>query len=74
MTALFGILAPGLALALLERSPRLRFRSLAFFRPYFATDVVYLVTGWVAGTSLALAYIVAASAALGHLGVPRLAR
>lgn len=73
MKATLGILVPALLLALLERSSRLRFRPLAFLRPYFATDVVYLATGYVAGASLALAYVAAGSAALGRLGLPRLA-
>jgi sterol desaturase/sphingolipid hydroxylase (fatty acid hydroxylase superfamily) len=73
MKSALGILVPALLLALLERSSRLRFRPLAFLRPYFATDVVYLATGYVAGASLALAYVAAGSAALGWLGVPRLA-
>ena len=73
MTAALGILVPGLVLALLERSSRLRFRPLPDLRPYVASDVVYLLTGYVAGASLALAWIAVASAALGRLGVPRLA-
>lgn len=73
MKATLGILAPALLLALLERSSRLRFRPLAFLRPYFATDVIYLATGYVAGASLALAYVAAGSAALGRVGLPRLA-
>lgn len=61
-------------LAILERSPRFRFRPQKFLRPYFTSDVVYLATGFVAGTSLSLAYILAASKALGdQLGLPRLA-
>ena len=73
MKSALGILVPALLLALLERSSWLRFRPLAFLRPYFATDVIYLATGYVAGASLALAYVAAGSAALGRLGVPRLA-
>jgi sterol desaturase/sphingolipid hydroxylase (fatty acid hydroxylase superfamily) len=49
-------------LALVERVPRLRFRALPVLRPYFGTDVVYLLTGYVAGGSLALAYVMHASA------------
>lgn len=73
MTAALAVLAPGLLLAFLERVPRLRARPLAFLRPYFATDGVYLATGYVAGASLALAWIAAGSAGLERLGVPRLA-
>jgi sterol desaturase/sphingolipid hydroxylase (fatty acid hydroxylase superfamily) len=71
MTAFFGVL--GAFFALLERHPRLRFRELPLVRSWFAGDVVYLLTGWVAGTSATLALVVAASEALGTLGVPRLA-
>jgi lathosterol oxidase len=59
--------------AILERFARFRRRALPFFRPRFATDVVYLVTGWIATASLALAWVALASDAIGRLGVPRLA-
>jgi len=49
-------------LALAERVPRLRFRALPVLRPYVGTDVVYLLTGWIAGGSLALAYVAYGSA------------
>jgi sterol desaturase/sphingolipid hydroxylase (fatty acid hydroxylase superfamily) len=62
----------GLLLAGLERLPALRFRCAPLLRACFASDVVYLLTGFVAGTSLATAYIVSASGLLGHWGVPRL--
>lgn len=60
-------------LAILERIPRLRTRAQAFLRPFFVSDVFYLVTGFIAGTSLSLAYIFGASDALGEMGVARLA-
>jgi sterol desaturase/sphingolipid hydroxylase (fatty acid hydroxylase superfamily) len=63
----------GLVLAGLERLPGLRFRRAPFFRAFFASDVFYLLTGFVAGTSLAIAYVVSAAALVGSLGVPRLA-
>jgi len=53
-----------LVLALLERLERLRFRASPLWRAHAASDVIYLLTGYVAGGSLALAYIVATS----HLG------
>jgi sterol desaturase/sphingolipid hydroxylase (fatty acid hydroxylase superfamily) len=59
------------ALALLERVERLRFRPSPFFRPLFGSDVIYLLTGYVAGSSLAIAYVVGATNVLGALGVPR---
>jgi sterol desaturase/sphingolipid hydroxylase (fatty acid hydroxylase superfamily) len=63
----------GVILASLERLPGLRFRTAPLFRAFFASDVFYLLTGFVAGTSLATTYVVSASAALGALGVSRLA-
>jgi sterol desaturase/sphingolipid hydroxylase (fatty acid hydroxylase superfamily) len=68
-----ALVAVGSVLAGLERLPGLRFRRAPLLRPLFASDVVYLLTGFVAGTSLAIAYVVAGSAALGALGIPRLA-
>lgn len=59
-------------IAAIERAPQLRFAALSFFRPLFASDLVYLGTGFLAGTSVSLAYILAASAALGAFGAPRL--
>ncbi len=60
-------------LATLERFPSLRFRPLPLFRRYVTSDVVYLLTGFVAGGSIALAYIATASELLGALfGAPRL--
>jgi sterol desaturase/sphingolipid hydroxylase (fatty acid hydroxylase superfamily) len=67
------LVVTGLLLACLERLPRLRFRRAPLLRACFAGDVVYLLTGFVAGTSLATAYIVSASALLADWGAPRLA-
>jgi sterol desaturase/sphingolipid hydroxylase (fatty acid hydroxylase superfamily) len=47
----------GAVLAIVERVPALRFRPLPFLRAHFGTDVVYLLTGWVAGGALALPYV-----------------
>jgi lathosterol oxidase len=63
----------GLLLASLERLPGLRFRRAPLLRACFASDVFYLLTGFVAGTSLATGYIVSASALLASWHVPRLA-
>ncbi len=71
MAALFGVL--GAFFALLERLPALRFRELPLLRKWFAGDIVYLLTGWVAGTGVTIAFVIAASEALGRLGMPRLA-
>jgi sterol desaturase/sphingolipid hydroxylase (fatty acid hydroxylase superfamily) len=59
--------------AILERFALFRRRALPFLRPRFATDIVYLVTGWLATASLALAWVALASDAIGRLGIPRLA-
>jgi len=68
------VAALGSSIAVLERLPRLRFRPSPFLRAHFASDTLYLLTGYVAGASLALAYVAAASRALGTpLGLPRLA-
>jgi sterol desaturase/sphingolipid hydroxylase (fatty acid hydroxylase superfamily) len=68
-----ALLATALGLAALERFPALRFRRARLFRACFTSDVWYGLTGFVAGTALTTALIVAASDALGALGVPRLA-
>jgi sterol desaturase/sphingolipid hydroxylase (fatty acid hydroxylase superfamily) len=61
-------------LSVLERLPQIRFKPSAFLRRYFMTDIVYLLTGYVAGGSLATLYILAASEWFGsRLGLPRLA-
>lgn len=57
MTLLLSILL----VAALERMPRLRFRRSRVLRPHAATDVVYLLTGYVAGGALAAAYVRAAA-------------
>jgi lathosterol oxidase len=67
------LVVSGVILASLERLAGLRYRRAPLFRAFFASDAFYLLTGFVAGTSLATAYVASASAALGALGVPRLA-
>src|ERR1043166_5199405 len=66
-------------LAVLERSPRWRFRAAPLLRAYFTSDVTFLLTGFVAGGALATAYVAAASGwvetfaqvpRLGALGLP----
>jgi sterol desaturase/sphingolipid hydroxylase (fatty acid hydroxylase superfamily) len=59
-------------LAIVERLEHVRFRRQRLLRPFVGSDVVYLLTGYLAGGSIALAYVVAASRALGQAGVPRL--
>jgi sterol desaturase/sphingolipid hydroxylase (fatty acid hydroxylase superfamily) len=73
MTALVQILALALPFALLERSRRLRFRKAPFLRPFFASDVAYLVTGYAAAGALTLAWTERAARWLGSAaGLPRL--
>ena len=59
--------------ALMERHPRVKLRAQSFFRKFFVTDVFYLLTGFVAGGSLGVAYFTHASEFVGNvLFVPRL--
>ena len=59
-------------LAALERFPSLRFRPSPLFRRHFASDVVYLLTGYVAGGALALAFVSEGSNLLDAVfGIPR---
>jgi sterol desaturase/sphingolipid hydroxylase (fatty acid hydroxylase superfamily) len=63
-----------LVLALSERSSRLRFCPSPLFRRYFASDIFYLLSGFVAGGSLAIVYVAATSNWVGvRWGIPRLA-
>src|SRR5262245_40605326 len=71
MAIVIGAMA--LLLSGLERVPQIRFRPSAFFRRYFISDVVYLLTGFIAGGSAALSYFIATSDWLGHgMSLPRL--
>ena len=64
---------PALLLAILEQVPPLRFRRSRLLRRYFASDVTYLITGYVLIGSLSLTYIVAGSNLIGNtVGLPRL--
>ena len=51
------LIGAAILLAILERSPRCRFRGSSLFRRFFLTDFIYLLTGFVAGGSLAPVYI-----------------
>src|SRR5262249_59429322 len=59
MTTIIGITA--FLLAAVERFSRLRFRPSPLFRRYFASDMFYLLTGFVAGGSLVIAYVASSS-------------
>src|SRR4030095_4782450 len=72
MTTIIGITA--FLLAAVERFSRLRFRPSPLFRRYYASDMFYLLTGFVAGGSLVVAYVASSSQWLGDTwGIPRLA-
>jgi sterol desaturase/sphingolipid hydroxylase (fatty acid hydroxylase superfamily) len=71
MDMILVLFATAAGLALLERVPRWRARPQRLVRAHAASDLVYLATGWVAGASLALAYVEHGSRLLGALGVPR---
>ncbi len=68
-TVVLGVTA--IFLASFERLPGMRFTRAPLLRPFFASDVFYLLTGFVAGTSLAMTYVVTLSAWLGAASVPR---
>lgn len=66
--------ATAVLLSVLERLPQILFKPSAVFRRYFMTDIVYMLTGFVAGGSLATLYILAVSEWFASgLGLPRLA-
>jgi sterol desaturase/sphingolipid hydroxylase (fatty acid hydroxylase superfamily) len=72
MIAVIPTLAAAI-IAALERFPSLRFRPSRLCRRYVASDVIYLLTGFVAGGSLAVSFVAAGSDLLGaSFGVPRL--
>ena len=70
---LISLIGAAALVALAERIPRVQLRSQSFFRRFFVTDVFYLLTGFVAGSSIAVAYIARGSEFMGDvLSVPRL--
>ena len=71
MTTIIGLAA--LLLAVVERFSVFHFRPSPLFRRYFASDVFYLLTGFVAGGSLVIAYVASSSEWIGERwGIPRL--
>ena len=58
---LISLIVAAALVALIERLPHVRRRAQPFFRSFFVTDVFYLLTGFVAGGSIALAYIIRGS-------------
>lgn len=51
-------------LIVLERVPQLQFRPSKLFRRYFLSDIFYLLTGFIAGSYLAIDYITTGSSLL----------
>jgi sterol desaturase/sphingolipid hydroxylase (fatty acid hydroxylase superfamily) len=75
MMNLVFLAGAGVLFALLERVPRLRFRQAPLFRRYFGTDVIYLVTGYVAVASMSLSYFRTGSNLFGKtIGFPQLVK
>ena len=71
---LISLMAASTILALMVRIPRVRLRTQSFFRNFFITDIFYLLTGWIAGGSFALAYFTRGSDLVGKVSfVPRVA-
>src|SRR5215510_8131094 len=69
-----SLIVTATVLALIERIPRIRLRPQRFFRNQFVSDLFYLLTGFVAGGSLALAYVTHTSKLVGDFfSIPRLA-
>jgi lathosterol oxidase len=70
---LISLVVTATTVALFERIRRVQLRQQLFFRRYFATDVFYLLTGFVAGGSIAVAYVGQTSHFLGAVvSLPRL--
>ena len=67
--AFLVIALAGAALVALERLPGVRFKRSPLFRPFFASDAWYLLSGYVAGTAITIAFVMSASAALGSLAI-----
>lgn len=70
---LISLIGTALLIASIERIPRFQLRPQSFLRRFFLTDAFYLLTGFVAGSSLALTYIMLGSEFIGNVfSVPRL--
>jgi lathosterol oxidase len=71
---LISLIATASVVALLERFARMQLRPLPFLRAFFVTDLFYLLTGFIVGGSIAVAYVTRSSQFMGEvLSVPRLA-
>jgi sterol desaturase/sphingolipid hydroxylase (fatty acid hydroxylase superfamily) len=70
---LISLIVASAVIALMERIPQVQLRAQSFFRKFFVTDLFYLLTGFVAGGSVALAYVTRGSEFAGNvLFVPRI--
>ena len=70
---LISLIGTAALVALMERIQRVQLRPRPFFRIFFLTDVFYLLTGFVAGGSIATVYIARGSQFIGDVfSVPRL--
>jgi lathosterol oxidase len=70
---LISLIGAASVVALLERFARLRLRPLPFLRAFFFTDLFYLLTGFIAGGSIAVAYVTRSSQLVGEVfSIPRL--
>ena len=71
---LISLIGAAALVALLERIPRLQLRHQAFFRSFFVSDVFYLLTGFVVGGAISIAYVTRGLQFFGDvLALPRLA-
>src|SRR5262245_3373551 len=71
---LISLILTAIVVALIERIPGWRLRPQRFLRKLFISDLIYLLTGFVAGGSLALAFVTYGSHFVGEFfSVPRLA-
>jgi sterol desaturase/sphingolipid hydroxylase (fatty acid hydroxylase superfamily) len=71
---LISLIVTASVVALLERFARARLRPQPFLRAFFVTDLFYLLTGFIAGGSIAVAYVTRSSQFIGEVfSLPRLA-
>lgn len=71
---LISLIGAAALVALLERIPRLQLSRQPFFRSFLVTDAFYLLTGFVVGGAISVAYITRGLQFFGNvLALPRLA-
>src|SRR5882762_2494726 len=70
---LISLIGAAALVALMERVPRLQLRRQAFFRSFFVSDVFYLLSGFVVGGAISIAYVTRGLQFFGEvLTLPRL--